>query len=92
MIVGGVATMASVSPPVIPAPVANFSWSPADPTQGQLVSFTDQTANDPTGWEWKINGTLFSIEQNPTFYFTMASRYTITLTATNSAGSNTATG
>jgi PKD repeat protein len=91
MIVGSVASMSAEPPPTPTPPIANFDWSPRDPFQGSLVSFVDQTLQDPTSWSWALNGSEFSNQQNPSLYFPFAGVFTITLTATNSFGSDTAT-
>ena len=33
-------------------PAANFTWSPANPSAGQSVQFTDTSTNTPTTWSW----------------------------------------
>lgn len=70
------------------APVAAFSFSPAAPATGQFVSFTDATTNSPTVWSWSFGDSSTSTVQNPTHSYTSAGAYVVTLTATNSAGSN----
>lgn len=42
----------SGTPPPGDAPVANFTFSPASPTVGQTVTFTDTSTNTPTSWAW----------------------------------------
>jgi len=67
-------------------PVASFTWSPASPSVGQNVSFTDQSANTPTSWAWAFGDGATSADQNPTHAFATAGTYTVTLTATNACG------
>jgi len=74
-------------------PVAAFSGSPTSGTAPLMVQFTDASINTPTSWSWDFgdgsstNATI----QNPVHTYSSAGTYTVKLTATNSAGSNTAT-
>lgn len=77
---------ATVSPPV-----ANFSASPTSITTGGSVNFTDLSTNTPTSWSWSFTGGTpsTSTSQNPSgITYPTAGCYQVTLTATNSAGSN----
>ncbi len=70
-------------------PVANFTASPLSGCTPLAVSFTDQSTGGPTSWQWDLgNGTL-SIQQNPTTTYFNSGLYTISLTVSNAAGSNT---
>ncbi len=57
------------------------------------VQFTDLTINSPSQWLWSFPGGIpaTSTAQNPLVTYTTAGNYDVTLTATNSAGSNTTT-
>jgi len=81
----------TVNPP--PAPVANFSGSPTTIDEGQSVSFTDLSTNNPTSWLWTfVGGTpSSSTVKNPTITYNIAGTYTVELTATNLGGSDTET-
>ncbi len=75
------------------APTADFS---ADTTSGAApltVSFTDLSTNSPTSWAWDFDndGSTDSTDQNPSHAYTATGTYTVKLTATNSAGSDTET-
>jgi len=70
-------------------PVADFE---ADPTTGAaplIVAFTDKSTG-ATSWSWDFDndGTIDSTVQNPTHTYTVPGNYTVNLTASNSAGSN----
>jgi trimeric autotransporter adhesin len=80
-------------PPQPSAPVANFTATPTSGTAPLAVSFTDTSTNSPTSWAWDFdgNGTTDSTAQHPTHTYTAAGTYTVRLTASNSAGSNTVT-
>lgn len=77
------------------APVANFSATPLVGSAPLSVAFTDLSTNIPTAWSWVISpagGVTFtsgtSTSQNPTVSFANAGIYTVTLTASNSAGTD----
>jgi PKD repeat protein len=72
-------------------PVADFS---ADKTTGGIpltVQFTDGSTGNPTGWSWNFGDGSTSTAQNPTHIYTNAGSYTVSLTVTNSYGSDTMT-
>ncbi len=72
------------------APVADFSGSPTTICEGSTVSFTDLSTNTPTGWSWSFPGGSPSVStsQNPTVTYSSAGTYTVTLTASNTFGSD----
>jgi PKD repeat protein len=71
-------------------PVANFSASATTVCAGQSIALTDNSTNTPTAWTWTMaNGAPSSSTlQNPSVTFANAGTYTISLVATNSAGSS----
>lgn len=77
-------------------PVASFT-----PTTDQTVcansnelTYTDTSTNEPTSWTWSISGPGASVisDSGGSFVvaFTQSGTYTVTLTASNGAGSDTA--
>ncbi len=72
-------------------PVASFTASPTTGTAPLAVTFTDTSANLPTSWLWDFGDGSTSLEQNATHTYTLAGTYTVNLTVTNAAGSNTTT-
>jgi len=72
----------------LPAPVAGFSADVTSADTDDTVTFTDQSANSPTSWEWDFGDGDTSTEQNPAHIYTDAGTYTVTLTVTNSTGSD----
>ncbi len=74
-------------------PVANFVANSTAIVTGQSVSFTDTSTNNPTSWSWTFTGGTpsTSTAQNPTITYNTAGTYTVSLTATNSAGSDNET-
>jgi PKD repeat protein len=75
------------------APVAAFTGTPTSGTAPLTVQFTDASTNSPTSWAWDFgdSNTTNATVQNPVHTYAAAGTYTVKLTATNSAGSNTAT-
>jgi len=76
--------------PGVEKPVAAFTFA----ANGLTVNFADSTANDPTEWKWEfggagatVGGTMPTV-QNPIYKYKEAGNYTVTLTATNDAGSS----
>jgi ELWxxDGT repeat protein len=72
-------------------PVANFSASSTSLTVGGSTNFTDLSTNSPTSWSWAFTGgtPATSTLQNPSgILYPTAGCYQVTLTATNSAGSD----
>lgn len=74
-------------------PVASFSANSQTICVGGSVTFTDLSTNNPTSWSWTFAGGTPSVStsQNPTIVYNTAGNYTVSLTATNAAGSNTST-
>ena len=73
-------------------PVAAFSTNQA--TTGcadHTISFIDNSTNSPTAWNWTFPGGTpgTSTLQNPTITYTQRGTFPVTLTSSNSFGSNT---
>jgi PKD repeat protein len=83
----------TVEEEVIPAPVANFSASATTIAVGGSVSFSDQSTNNPTSWNWSFAGGTpsTSTAQNPTVTYNTAGTYQVALTAANAGGSDSET-
>jgi len=69
-------------------PVANFSGSPTSGNVPLTVNFTDSSTNTPTSWSWTFGDSGTSTAQNPSHQYTSVGTYTVSLTATNSGGSD----
>jgi beta propeller repeat protein len=72
-------------------PGAAFS---ADPTIGGsplTVQFTDESTGDPTTWRWDFGDGGTSAEQHPAHTYAAGGVYTVSLTAGNLFGENSAT-
>lgn len=77
--------------PAVP-PVASFTASANNICLGQCISFTDNSTNTPTTWNWTFNGAnpATSTLQNPTVIcYNTPGSYNVTLQACNSSGCNT---
>ena len=72
-------------------PVAEFSASPISGSAPLNVSFTDASRGTPAAWKWVFGDGTNSTVKSPTHKYSTAGNYTVTLTATNAAGSNTTT-
>lgn len=70
------------------APVASFFANVTSGTAPLTVLFTDTSIRTPTGWTWDFGDGSNSIRQSPVHTYTAAGNYTVSLTAMNSAGSN----
>ncbi|MCK4679449.1 MAG: PKD domain-containing protein [Bacteroidales bacterium] len=75
---------------ILVSPVADFSGDPTNVMEGQTVTFTDQSTNYPTSWLWSFPGgnPASSTLQNPDVTYPAIGTYDVSLTATNSAGSD----
>ncbi len=73
------------------APVANFSGTPTTGSAPLTVNFTDLSTGSPTSWSWNFGDGGTSTLQNPSHIYSAAGQYTVSLTATNGTGPNTAT-
>jgi PKD repeat protein len=69
-------------------PTASFT-SPNSVCQGTTVSFIDFSTNSPSTWAWNFGDGNTSNQQNPTHTYSVPGNYSVSLTVTNSAGTNT---
>jgi hypothetical protein len=74
------------SPPVA-KPTARFTAT----TSGLTATFTDASTGTPTSWRWDFGDGSTATDRNPSHPYVKAGAYTVTLTATNAGGSDTAT-
>ncbi len=86
-------TVTKAPPPSVP--VARFTANQTSGTAPLAVAFDATTStSDPAvwaTWRWSFGDGTFSSVQNPTHTYSKAGLYTVSLTATNLGGSNTAT-
>jgi PKD repeat protein len=69
-------------------PTSSFT-SPSSVCSGSSVNFTDFSSNTPTTWSWDFGDGSSSNQQNPSHAYTSAGTYTVSLTVSNSSGTNT---
>jgi len=77
-----------------PVPIANFTSTYSAPVcEGTSINFTDQTTNNPVTWSWSFPGGTPSTStlQNPKVDYNTAGTYSVTLTSTNTNGSDDTT-
>jgi PKD repeat protein len=75
-------------------PVANFTWSPSSPIEGQPVSFIDLSSYplDPiASWTWSFGDLSYSGNRNPTHTYAQWGHYIVTLTVVDVDGTINAT-
>ncbi|MFH0894350.1 MAG: T9SS type A sorting domain-containing protein, partial [Bacteroidota bacterium] len=77
----------------IVAPIANFSASSTTAVVGFPVQFNNLSTYSQTSWSWSFPGgnPSTSTVQNPIVTYNTVGQYNVSLTATNTAGNNTAT-
>lgn len=82
-------TVATVSA----VPIANFSARSTSIITGGTTTFTDLSTGTPTSWSWSFPGgtSSKSTAKNPVVNYSTNGVYAVTLTATNSNGTNTLT-
>ncbi|MEV4141367.1 ThuA domain-containing protein [Dactylosporangium sp. NPDC049742] len=75
------------------APVAKLSASPTDGVGPLTVAFSSEGSNDPDpadsikfAWDFDGNGTIDSVDPNPSYTYTTNGVYTARLTVTDSSG------
>jgi PGF-pre-PGF domain-containing protein len=78
-------------PPVATVPVANFTGTPTSGTAPLTVQFTDQSNGSPTSWTWSFGDGNYSSLQSPSHTYAFAGTFTVSINATNSAGSDLST-
>jgi PKD repeat protein len=78
--------------PTSVAPTASFAATPLQLCPGGSLTLTDLSSNGPTSWSWLIAGpqTFTSGLYSPTLALNSPGIYSVTLVASNSAGTSTA--
>lgn len=89
-----IATGTTGTPGAVCVPVADFTNNINIVCEGTTINFTDGSWNsDPTSWQWDFPGGTPSSSplQNPAVQYNTAGVYDVTLTVTNSAGTDSKT-
>ena len=81
----------SVLSPMVYCPTASFTASGTSVETGEGITFTNTTTGTSPTHSWDFGDGTTSIATSPTHQYASAGTYTVTLTATNSCGSDTAT-
>lgn len=74
----------------LPIPNASFSGFPVAGDEPLSVQFNDTSTGFPSSWSWTFGDGTSSSLQNVSHTYTSAGLYTVYLTVTNEAGSDTA--
>lgn len=95
LVAGGTRTLEVVLAPTSPAnqpPVAQFTFSPANPAPGAVVSFNASSSYDPDGaivsyqWDFNNNGVFERTGVATTWTFPAAGTYSVRLVVTDGLG------
>jgi len=75
----------------LPPVSADFSADVTEVCEGGVVQFTDESAGEPTSWEWTFQGGIpgTSTEQNPSVTYPAAGEYDVELTVSDGIDSDT---
>jgi len=68
--------------------VANFSGTPVTGAAPLNVTFTDLSTGGPTSWAWTFGDGGTSTAQNPSYTYTTAGTYNVSLTASSACASD----
>jgi PKD repeat protein len=79
---------ASVTPPPVAAPIAEFSASPTVGPAPLAVTFTDASTGGITAWSWAFGDGGTSTAQHPSHTYSAPGTYTVSLTVTGPGGSD----
>jgi len=72
-------------------PRAGFSWSPAFPSPGDTVSFTDRSAGGLEAWSWNFGDGAASVQPSPNHVFAAPGEFEVELTVSGPGGTSTVT-
>ncbi|PLW98711.1 MAG: hypothetical protein C0593_04880 [Marinilabiliales bacterium] len=74
-------------------PIADFSADPQGTNPGGTIQFSDESMGNPENWEWTFEGgtPATSNEQNPEVTYNNYGTFDVTLTISNTFGSDTET-
>jgi len=72
-------------------PVAAFTANPTSGKAPLTVAFTDLSSGDPTSWSWDFGDVATSTAQHPIHPYTSPGTYSVSLTVSNTGGSDVET-
>lgn len=70
------------------SPISSFSTNKSSGYFPLTIQFTDLSTNSPTSWNWNFGDGGTSNLRNPSYTFRNSGNFVVTLTVTNSFGSN----
>ena len=70
-------------------PTADFTATPTSGTAPLAVQFSDRSSGSPTSWSWNFGDGTTSSAQHPNHTYVAAGSYPVSLTVTNTTGSDT---
>ncbi|HEX7154572.1 MAG TPA: PKD domain-containing protein [Thermoanaerobaculia bacterium] len=70
---------------------ADFSWTPANPSTSDTISFRDDSLGGVTSWFWSFGDGSTSTQQNPTKRYTSGGVFNVTLTVARGSATNART-
>ena len=76
---------------VVGPPSASFSTSETKTKPGSSIQFTDESTGDVDSWSWDFGDGNTSTKENPSHTYAEKGDYTVSLTVSNMAGSDTDT-
>jgi len=68
------------------SPKASFSWKVQSPAYNGIISFIDQSKNEPTFWRWDFGDGQSSSERNPVHSYKKSGVYKVSLIVSNQFG------
>jgi len=72
-------------------PVADFTWSPLNPTRSDAVHFYDKSTGSITTWSWNFGDGATSNEREPFHTYSATGTYDVTLTVSGPLGTDSKT-
>ncbi len=81
--------ISTVQADTLPEPAADFTGDPNSGEAPLAVQFTDSSTGNLTSWSWDFGDGNTSAEQSPAHTYVTAGTYTVSLTVTNTEGSDT---
>ena len=93
IILDSIAPKTDIIPTVVKKPLADFTPSVTSGTVPLSVKFTNGTMNGATAYSWDFTGSgaINSTEVDPVFQYALPGTYSVSLSATNSSGTDTIT-
>lgn len=74
---------------VAPNVVTEFSANKTSITQGESISFTDESTGSPNAWSWVFGSEGTATVANPSFSFHQLGTHQVSLTASNTSSTDT---